>query len=253
MDDVNKLPTIKIIARAFVTVWELRNEFIKKLYLPLLYLIGAEYANNYADDKVSYILDFIGVFVYVFLAVTCHRIIILGIDSVPEFGVRKWTMIETRFLLFLIGVYLVIGLTIFSFSMTPMLVGFLGDIFVALSIPIDLNFINYATFISYVAFFSMIPVVYSLFRISLIFPAIAVGEKASLKWAWNISRNNGWRLAIIVGALPIAVEIFQYVFLSNEEIERISKNMIIIMVTYIVAIIEITALSLSYKKLKNEI
>jgi len=253
MDDVNKLPVLKIITRAFVTVWELRNEFIKKLSVPLLYLIGSEYVSNYVDDKVSYVLAFIGMFVYAFLAVTCHRIIILGVDSVPEFGVRKWTMIETRFLLFLVGVYLVIGLTIYSFSMTPMLVGVLGDMFIALSIPIDIDFMSYAMFISYAALFSMIPIIYSLFRISLIFPAIAVGEKASLKWAWNISRNNGWRLAIIIGILPIAIEILQYLFLSNEETESISKNTIMIMVTYIATVIEITALSLSYKKLKNEI
>ena len=39
-------------------------------------------------------------------------------------------------------------------------------------------------------------------RVSLMLPAIAIDRKPDLGAAWQASRRNGWRLAIVVGLLP---------------------------------------------------
>ena len=97
----------------------------------------------------------------------------------------------------------------------------------------------------------MLPAGYIFARLSLVFPAIAIDVRTSMKWSWKISENNGIRMLFIIGALPWVTFIFldllwrengsmlEYVFLS--------------LLGYIVVAIEVFILSLAFKKLyENE-
>ena len=231
-----RLPIVKVLFEAFSTPWVLRTAFIKKLSIPILLLIGSSYLEVYLDGISGYLLAFVGYLIYAFFAVTCHRIIILGPNSVPELGIRKWTMRETRFLGWLIGVYIMIGLMIFGVALFPSMISPLFGEKAIYYIPLSVV--------------AALPGVYVLSRLSLIFPAVSVDEKIDIKWAWDISRNNGWRLAIIVGLLPIAVGYVQTIL--EGENDDIFKNTLLMLIAFVVLIIEIAALSLSYKELKNE-
>ena len=232
-----KLPVLKILTQAFVVPWELRVELIKKLSVPILFLIGIGYVEEYSNGIYDYLFAFIGYLAYVFLAVTCHRIIILGKNSVPTFGVRKWTMREARFFSWLVGLYIMIGVMIFSIAALPSVI-----------IPLFEGRVMYL--VIPVSIISALPGVYVLSRLSLIFPATSVDEKANIKWAWDISRNNGWRLAVIVCALPAAAGYIQNVLIGEDD--GVLKSTLLMLVAFVVLIIEIAALSLTYKELKNE-
>jgi len=234
----HKLPVLKVLAQAFVVPWELRVELIKKVSVPILFLIGIGYIEKYSNGIYDYLFAFIGYLAYVFLAVTCHRIIILGTSSVPIFGVRKWTMRETRFFGWLVGLYIMIGFMIFSIAALPsVIIPLFEGGAMYLVIPISI--------------ISALPGVYVLSRLSLIFPATSVDEEVNIKWAWDISRTNGWRLAVIVCALPAAAGYMQDIFTSEDD--GVLKSTLLMLVAFVVLIIEIAALSLTYKELKNEI
>ncbi len=233
----HKLPLFKILSEAFFTPWILRGELIKKASIPILFLIGLGYVEAYFSGTFDYLFAFIGFLAYAFLAVTCHRIIILGTDSVPIFGVRKWTMRETRFFGWMIGLYIMIVFIIFSIATLPIVI-----------IPLFEGRAMYL--IIPLSIISALPGVYVLSRLSLIFPATSVDEKVSIKWSWDTSRNNGWRLSIIVCALPAVAGYIQNIFTSEDDGFFIST--LLMLVAFIVLIIEIAALSLTYKELKNE-
>ena len=232
-----KLPVLKILTQAFVVPWNLRVELIKKVSAPILFLIGIGYIEEYSNGIYDYLFAFIGYLAYVFLAVTCHRIIILGKNSVPTFGVRKWTMRETRFLGWLVGLYIMIGFMIFSIAALPSVI-----------IPLFEGRVMYL--VIPVSIISALPGVYVLSRLSLIFPATSVDEEVNIKWAWDISRNNGWRLAVIVCALPAAAGYIQNILTGEDD--GVLKSTLLMLVAFVVLIIEIAALSLTYKELKNE-
>lgn len=52
-----------------------------------------------------------------------------------------------------------------------------------------------------------LPLQYVFCRWSVLLPAVAVGVKdVSLSWAWRLSRGNGWRLTLLLVALPFVMK-----------------------------------------------
>lgn len=50
---------------------------------------------------------------------------------------------------------------------------------------------------------SMVPFAWVYARLSLVFPAAAIGElNIGINQAWNLSRHNGWRLTILMSIVP---------------------------------------------------
>jgi len=47
-----------------------------------------------------------------------------------------------------------------------------------------------------------IPVLYVVGRISLVFPSTAVDHNMSMRWSWQVTKDNGFLMFIIVGAMP---------------------------------------------------
>ncbi len=72
----------------------------------------------------------------------------------------------------------------------------------------------------------------------------------NIKWSWDISRNNGWRLAVIVCALPSVAGYMQNIFACEDD--GVFMSTLLMLVAFILLIIEIAALSLTYKEIKNE-
>ena len=95
----------------------------------------------------------------------------------------------------------------------------------------------------------MIPATYYLARCSLVFPATAVDMKVGLQWSWRISQGNGWRLGIIVGALPWGLSTINAIFLRDGASSL--KLVALALVSYLLMTIEIAALSLAFKELSG--
>jgi len=118
------------------------------------------------------------------IAISCHRLVILGVDSLPSAWGLFWSRRETRFL----GWSMLISLiTALPFAVVGILVGILVAVLgrsftVSAAVPL-----------------SVLPfVLYASARLSLVLPATAIGQRPTLKGSWRLSRSNGWRLALVM-------------------------------------------------------
>jgi len=188
--------------------------------------------------------------IFTLFAVSCHRSILLGEDSVSRFGFAGWGARETRFLIRLFIAYLV-AFVIFALSIAFLgfFTSFISTIFVK---DTEIFFPNPAYFLPFYILL-IIPFAYVLGPISPILPAAAVDLKATIKSVWDKSLGNEWRMALIVGA-PILF--WWYItllvlLLIGEEIHPVLSAGIGAAVYFVTATVEIVALSLAFKELFN--
>ena len=165
-------------------------------------------------------------------AVTCHRLILLGDDSVPNYGLMKWSKRESRF----IGWSLLGYFAWFAISMLVMFfsVGLTGSL---QALPV--------TWVEYAPYCMLIPGTYLIARFSLLLPATAVDQRHDLTWAWAVTEKNGWRLVLLVGVLPIAL----WYGLSYLLERSVIVDFVIYAVGCVLYVVEVAALSLSFQYL----
>ena len=116
------------------------------------------------------------------IAVSCHRLVILGVDSLPKAWGLYWSRREGGFLGSIIVLYfipiiplvlLIILLQDFQeFDTPPEWLQLLGVLFFALAL-------------------------YVLARLSLVLPASAI-ERPTRSHSWRLTRSNGWRLTLLI-------------------------------------------------------
>ncbi len=170
-------------------------------------------------------------------AVVCHRVFVLGDESMIGQGLVWWSSRETRFLGWLIGlgfcaatitvlgmiVSMIVGSMMTNGDQEPSQVGIVGSLFL-----VDLV------------------VAYFVGRWSLVLPATAIDDRPSLSWAWSTSRGNGLRLMVLVGLFPMGVN-FASTFLP--ETRSVVDSILLAPVWLYVWAVEIALLSLSYREL----
>ncbi|MEW6111392.1 MAG: hypothetical protein AB1664_04610, partial [Thermodesulfobacteriota bacterium] len=172
-------------------------------------------------------------------AITCHRLILLGGDSVPKHGLEKWTRRETRFVGWTLLIYF--SYMCIAFVLSIPLVGL--TLFLALSG-------SWSPAVTKVAGGAMVvlvlsPCAYVGARFSILLPATAVDERPNLSWAWKVSEGNGWRLVLVVGVLPVALQTGPGFLLGYS----IVVDVLLHAATCVLYVVEIAALSLSYRYL----
>lgn len=78
----------RIIWGAFGYVYLFRIAFIKALFIPITTLIILESISTDQSELKSEIpLIILSTFIYIVVAITTHRIILLGPNSIPEWGI----------------------------------------------------------------------------------------------------------------------------------------------------------------------
>jgi len=88
-------------------------------------------------------------------------------------------------------------------------------------------------------------------RFVLLFPQIAIGRPFDVGSAWNISRGNTWRLAVVVGLLPWLLERATRL-LFRDNASDFEWCLIQVLSTFAV-LIEVVAVSLSHRELFTDI
>jgi hypothetical protein len=178
------------------------------------------------------------------LAVACHRLVLLGPSSETLAPKLRWGLRETKFvgwiaaltIILMVGQLLVLLVTV----NLPMLAVMMG----AEGIPKPGG--NWQKGSEYLAFLIG---GYVVARCSLVLPATAVDGKASLRWAWRLSARNGWRLVVIVGALPTALS--YCVGLVYRRNATTLELVTLVVLGVVASTLEIVALSLSYQELRG--
>ncbi len=175
---------------------------------------------------------------YTFIAVTCHRLVLMGEQAVPRFGLMTFTRRELRFLLLMTAIY--------AMGVLSMIIG--GTIAINLLPDSNETIPNYAeTVFSWASF---LLVGFAFARLGMVLPATAVDEKRNLSWAWQISRGNSLRLFFVVGVIPYALGyLARLIDLGSGSIASILYSVLWL----ILLVVEIAALSLSYQALTTPV
>ena len=130
---------------------------------------------------------------YLMVAVSCHRILLLGEDSLPN----EWGVYLGRRELRFVGWSLVIGLIAAPIFLV---VAAVLSAFYGLE-PSDPLAIATMTIVGLVA------CAYPVSRSSLVLPATAIDERPTIAGAWALSDGVGWPLALIVSLPGIAATV----------------------------------------------
>ncbi|WP_261844950.1 hypothetical protein [Aliamphritea ceti] len=171
--------------------------------------------------------------------VSCHRIFLLDSEIANSTPVWRWTIRETRYLIGWITIS-VVTLAL-ALSVMPFVVPMLDDMSGAVG--------NDGFLYWLLSNALYVPLMYIISRLMILLPAIAVGSvRRGMGAAWQLSKNNGWRLTILIG-LPAFVS--HQVFTLFEYFETFPMFILEFFFWLFLGLIELGILSLSYAWLRD--
>ncbi|HEU0186943.1 MAG TPA: hypothetical protein VFR06_03525 [Gallionellaceae bacterium] len=234
-----KLPSLKIVTAAVFFTWAYRAQFLKAIAFPTLALVVVWAVWVSFSDKLPSAFSWLTLLIYglsfSFLAVTCHRLILVGDDDRHKPFRAKPGYRELRFLAWLIAIYV---LKILLELVAWALVGKIsGGAFSEGGVG-NAYWLRQA---------SSIPALYVLARLSLAFPATAVDKPVSLSWSWARTHGNGWRIFVVVGLFPWVIGMLFWLVVREEA--TVLEQVVLSILAYVGLAIEVVALSFTYKEL----
>jgi hypothetical protein len=239
-----RLDVGKVVVGAFVVPWWNRKAFARALAVPLAATAALSLASQYFSRDVptfaTWLLVALSVVVFCLFAVICHRLVLLDPTSEARSMTPRWSYRETRFFLLMIAVWF-IGVAVLLIVST-----------VLMNVPDTwLNSLpGPGRRRSWISFVAVLPVLYVVARLSLIFPATAVDRRVNLLWSWRLTQNNGWRLFLVVAVLPWAVS--QAVDLFHRSDATALETLALALIGSATFAVEVAALSLSYRELTKD-
>lgn len=238
------LPVGKILIGAFAVTWLNRVNLLRGLGLIALSIILVKVTWQYTYDRIpssaAVVFWLVSMMLYAKFAVICHRLVLLEFGSASKIELPiSWSDRETKFVGWLLAVYFLVSIGSILFVMFPFM---LFSKYLPEAVRTSPN-----EMLPYAAVFVGIPATYLLARMSPIFPATALDTGKRLAWAWSITRENGFRLAIIVGLLPWLSGYLNFTVLGKQP--GLAELLVSNIFNYILITVEITALSLAYREL----
>lgn len=211
---------IDIIVCAFRSVADNKGPLLRALIWPYLVLIVLtvfeEIVLMGSHLFIVIALNLLNLIVYAMLAITVHRIVLLGPESVSRWGPDRLSYREARFALQL----LILGLIYFP-----------AAYFWFVHIVLGIGFLIIAIMITS--------------RLSLMLPAIAVEEPMTFKMAWLMTERHQWLMLLVVILFPVFL-LLPILALDNVPYSYVVTNLISI----IWIVFEIAVLSIAYKKVE---
>jgi len=171
------------------------------------------------------------ILIYTLLAVRVHRIILTG-GSIKQ-NWFHWTWRETRFLGWLIVVYFY-----WTLIMIPIVMG--------VGVASDFKFVSQGVWVDALALtLATLPGAYVFVRLAFLLPATAVDQKRNLRWAWELSKGNGWRLVVLLWVLPLFIPLALEEWKLNNFVDYVAWEMAYGVIT----MFEVALLSTAFKNL----
>jgi len=222
---------LEVFFGAFKCVFDNKKALIKALLIPFtfLILISIWSMNNYVNPQtsldgfkqnilVTFVLLFLEFLLHVSIAISTHRIILMGEESVPEWGKLSIGNNELRFIWYsILVVVIMIPTALLSFIPT---------------IGLPLAFVGIA---------------YLAGRVSLILPATATEQDWNISDAWDKSRNHQLLMSLTVVIFPIIFGIPELLlsYLPYMEIP-------VIIISIFTTVLVVAALSVVFKLITDE-
>lgn len=241
-----RLPISKILIGAVAVSWLNRRNLLRGLgptavALITVNLVWQTTGTRLGSPATTFFLV-LSMLLYTKFAVICHRLVLVEFNTGSKLILPfSWSDRETRFFGWMILVYVLVTIASTIISMAPLAL-------LAQSLP-EAERNNPVALFPFAILLAGIPATYLLARMSLMFPATAIDARPGLAWAWNMSRGNGVRIAVIIGLIPWASGILDYLF--KKLVPGLPAAIVASIISYIFITIEITALSLSYREISE--
>ncbi len=243
---ITKLRITKILFDAFAIVWFRRADFMRALWVPFLLMLALGGIWNFSETSLSsgfkWVYAAAYYFLFVLFVVNCHRTVLLNSQDTKEWTVPKWSWRETKFSGWSAFIWVIAAASGMAVSMIALTM-------IAISMPSFFSPENLKPSVStFISQYSVKLIYFYIFaRLCLMFPSVAVDKTLSLRQAIELSRGNGWRLAIIVSMIPLAIKIITDVVYRDDA--SAWATMLWLTITSVVLTVEVAALSLSYRTL----
>jgi hypothetical protein len=235
----------KVIAGAFLVPWWRRRAFTRALAAPCALIVAYSVVCYYSTDYVMsgfpqaamWLVWVLYYLLFTLFAVKCHRLVLLDADAVAQRWRPGWSWRETRFFLWSAAIW-GLGLAaswlllLVAVNVWTWVAGISSD---ALRLTVHLW---------------KIPVLYVFGRLCMLLPAAALDRRASLKWSWNLTRGNGWRLLVVVGGLPFVLSVLVGLIYRNDA--TTAEWLLLTLLAVALFAVEIAAISLSYRELTRD-
>ena len=239
----SRLDISKVVYGAFLVPWIHRKSFARALAVPLALLASLAVCSHYLGGRVPqsfhWVLYIAYWIVFTLFAVTCHRLVLLDTTKVAQQWLPQWSMRQTRFLLLFGAMWLILFMA--NWPVMTILANLM------LNIPGPWRDLAPEDRWQWAFYVGQVGAFYLSARFCVAFPATALDRKVNFRWAWQLTRQNGWRLVLVVGALPWFIsQMVGFVYRGNATtLEAIA---ITFFATALFAV-EISAVSLAYREL----
>lgn len=224
--------------------WWRRRAFARALAVPVLLMFAYSVVWEYYRPTVYPWLTWLvacGVYgsLFTLFAVRCHRLVLLDPQAVAREWRPRWSWRETHFFMWVAGFWLfgIAGMVLLMI----MVVNAWGAI--AGQASIELKWTEQAV---------RVALLYPLGRLCVMFPATAVEQHPApdVHWAWQLTRGNGWRLMIVVGALPW---LFSLLISAVYRSEATTFEWVLVgLLGLALLAVEVAAVSISYRELSKK-
>ncbi len=232
----HRVPVLKMIAGSISIGWRNRARYSAGIALPTLLLvcIGGMWLTFWPEVEglaawavwTSYMAGF------AIFAVTCHRLVLMP-EAQTAFRISL-TLRELKFLGWVIAMYA----AYFALMFFPLTI--------AVNLPLIADVIQTPDGFYYTRVILSAPVMYILARLCLVFPATAIDMNRGLKWSWDKTRGNGWRMAIIFGFYPWLIS--TAIWLLSRDEPAMVEWALTALLYYIGLAVQVFAVSLTYKE-----
>lgn len=234
---MSKLPILATLFGAYAAVFRNLGVLVRAALLPaLLMLILSVVKNALGSGFLSNIVFwFLSLPSATLIAMSCHRVVLLGPDSLNNPWSLYWTDRETEFFinLIILGGMMMLANFVFGviFLMAP-------ETAFGVAVPWLGIVLTY------------IVVTYVQGRFSMVLPANATDKKMYLSASWYLTAGNGPRITIVL-LLPIVILAGILTAFNQIEANVSMLSIVGIGILYVLTfLVEIAALSLSYKFLQ---
>lgn len=226
---MSNLPLFSIVLGAYGKVLSNALTLVRAILIPMIALVLVGVLDEATPPgALSWLLYWLLSLPFVTLiAVACHRVVLLGPDSLDNAWSLYWTPRETSFAVWLIylGIFLAAATLVFG-ALSSMSTNLLITVLLTLAC-----------------------VTYLQGRFSMVLPATALGERMRFSNSWYLTAGNGFRIMI---ALLIPMAIFWGISTALLPILPLSATTILLVPLWLITfLVEIAILSLTYQLLRD--
>lgn len=213
-----------VVTNSISIIVDYRFLFIRALVIPaLITSIGIAFMSESSSVAIVIIKHVIEWLVYTMLAITTHRIILLGPESASNWGIYIPKGREFNFIFHEI----LIGLCLMPLLIFGMVPGFGQFIIIAMAI-------------------------YFIARWSLVFPSIATDNPLTMTESWNTTDSHQATMIFVIAIFPFVTHAYEFLAFLVDDAFSISFLLIMNFLSLIALIFTVAALSESYRLISNQ-